>query len=520
MKKILLVASILLVLVGSSFAFSSTFLNANATSTSIQHVIVIFQENVSFDHYFGTYPFAANPPGEPKFTALPGTPIPNNYIGNPGLTQYNPNLNNPARIDRSQPITCDNDHGYTAEQSAYNGGLVNQFVQSTGCSPIVMDYYDGNTVTGLWEYANHFTLGDNFFGTTMGPSSPGAINLISGDTNGATPCPVSGIVSSSCTLVDDVNPTYDACSTGSTVAMTGQNIGDLLNQAGITWGWFEGGFAPSSYTSTGAPVCGSSHYNVGGQSVTDYIPHHEPFQYYKSTSNPDHLPPTSVQMVGKTDQANHQYDLSWFYEAAQAGNLPQVSFIKAPGYQDGHAGYSDPIDEQNFLVSFINFVQSLPQWKNTAIFITYDDSDGWYDQVMPPIVTQSNDPQYDSLLGSTGLCGNAASTNNPEDMCGLGPRLPLLVISPWAKSNYIFNGLSDQTSITKFIEDNWNLGRLSGYSADVKAGSLMTAFDFRQRPIPPLFLDPVTGLPVPYSTAMSHITYDNTTYTAFGARGY
>jgi phospholipase C len=98
--------------------------------------------------------------------------------------------------------------------------------------------------------------------------------------------------------------------------------------------------------------------------------------YYNSTTNPHHLPPTSVAMTGKTDQASHQYDLSDFWGAVQSGNVPAVSFIKAPKYQNGHPGYSDPLDEQNFLVSTISRLQSLPEWNSTAVIIAYDDSDG------------------------------------------------------------------------------------------------------------------------------------------------
>ena len=116
----------------------------------------------------------------------------------------------------------------------------------------------------------------------------------------------------------------------------------------------------------------------------DYSPHHEPFEYYASTANPMHKPPTSVAMVGHTDQANHQYDTADFFAAANAGNLPAVSYLKAPKYQDGHAGYSDPLDEQTWLADTINQLQSLPTWRSTAVVVTYDDSDGWYDHVLGP----------------------------------------------------------------------------------------------------------------------------------------
>jgi phospholipase C len=102
------------------------------------------------------------------------------------------------------------------------------------------------------------------------------------------------------------------------------------------------------------------HDNGYGVKTHDYYANVEPFQYYKSTANPHHLPPTSVTMIGKTDQANHQYDLSDFW-AAEVGNLPAASFLKAPSYQQGHAGYSGPLLEQSFLVDTINKIQKLPE---------------------------------------------------------------------------------------------------------------------------------------------------------------
>ena len=96
------------------------------------------------------------------------------------------------------------------------------------------------------------------------------------------------------------------------------------------------------------------------------MPHHEPFQYYNTTANPNHLPPTSVGMIGQTDQANHQYDVSDFWEAADSGNMPSVSFIKAPAYQDGHAGYSSPLAEQTFVVETVNVHNSYGEQSCTA----------------------------------------------------------------------------------------------------------------------------------------------------------
>jgi phospholipase C len=279
--------------------------------------------------------------------------------------------------------------------------------------------------------------------------------------------------------------------------MTGTNVGDLLNQRNVTWGWFQGGFKPSSVTS-GVASCATAHKNIAGATVTDYIPHHEPFQYFTSTANPHHLPPTSVANIGNTDQANHQYDLSDFFAALAANNLPAVSFLKAAAYQDGHAGYSDPLDEQTFLVDTLNKLQASPRWADTAVVIAYDDSDGWYDHQMGPIVSQSN--TADDALTGLGSCGTA-KPGAYEDRCGYGPRLPLLVISPWAKENFVDHGLTDQSSILRFIEDNWGLGRIGNQSFDALAGSLNNMFDFSRAENGDeddprhLFLNSATGQP-------------------------
>src|SRR5262249_13721074 len=286
---------------------------AHSTKTTIQHVVVIFQENVSFDHYFGTYPNAANPAGEPRFTARSDTPTVNGLTE--ALLTHNPNFANPQRLDRSQALTCDQDHSYLDEQKAVDHGLMDQFIQTAGGScpdkSIVMDYYDGNTVTALWNYAQHFAMSDNSYSTTYGPSTVGALNLIAGQTHGATTPDTPGNVVNG-TVIGDPRPVgeNDDCTvaTAPKAAMSGTNVGDLLNAKGVTWGWFQGGFAPSS-TVSGQAVCDTTHQNIGGATVKDYISHHEPFQYYTSTANPHHLPPTSIAMIGKSDQANHQYDL-------------------------------------------------------------------------------------------------------------------------------------------------------------------------------------------------------------------
>ena len=148
--------------------------------------------------------------------------------------------------------------------------------------------------------------------------------------------------------------------------------------------------------------------------------------------------------------------------------MPAVSFLKAAAYQDGHAGYSNPIDEQTFLVNTINQIEQSKFWKSTAIVVTYDDSDGWYDHQVMPIVNGSN------TAADTPFCSTVPITlGSFTNRCGYGQRLPMLVISPWTRQNYVSHKLTNTASVTTFIEDNWLRGqRIGGGSFDAISGSL------------------------------------------------
>jgi phospholipase C len=544
--------------VATGFALPS-LANDPTTITPIKHVIVIFQENVSFDHYFGTYPFAANSTaGESAFKAASDTPAVNGLLTGPAAPPNNPTLNvagtgtiQPFRLGRDQATTCDEDHNYTDEQAAYHAGQMDLVVQklssaAANCAPdrsTVMGYYDGNTVTALWNYAQHFAMSDNSFGTTYGPSTPGAINLVAGNTHGVTGAtqtgvgPVPGINQSTGasgtqtvtvagsdsngntgggSIVGDPRPFGDVCNPlGSTQAALNnpsRNVGDLLNANRVSWGWFQGGFIN----------CNSVHKASDGSVKQDYIGHHEPFQYFASTQNLTHLPPSSPAMVGLTDQAKHQYDLSALFTINSVSGptsrtyditgfqpgvqLPAVTFLKAPGFMDGHAQYSDPLLEQHFIVQVVNTVMTSKYWKNTAIVVLYDDSDGWYDHVYPPLVNASALgalPSSSDALTGTGQCG-VPLAGAVLGRCGYGPRLPFLVISPFARRNYVDHTVTDQSSVLRFVEDNFGLGRIDpapgktvadGGSFDQIAGSLNSLFNFDGEEDQRLILDANTGQP-------------------------
>ncbi len=409
--------------------------HGDKTATPIKHLVVIFQENVSFDHYFGTYPEALRTPTARRSPRRRVRPRCNGL--STALLAHNPNLAPPKRLDSSPTglagdpggqITCDQDHNYSDEQQSFDSGAMDQFVQSVGtdggthnpgggttsggalCDPkIVMDYYDGNSVTALWNYAQRFSMSDNSFGTTFGPSAPGAINVTSGNTGGVdtaheanspsvatstapdadiTPDGLGGY-----SLTSDAQPYWDDCSTRDAVALKGTNIGDELNAAGISWGWFQGGFAPTTTlrrgrcgerphravdrdvhrrrvlgTFTGKVVptgasnqalCDAVHpvgVALGETAAThqfgfkdDYIAHHEPFQYYATTANPHHLAPASLASIGtdtqqyvggvpQFDTANHNYDTSDFDRSSPRSPRAVAGVRTAGGHVPEGAG--------------------------------------------------------------------------------------------------------------------------------------------------------------------------------------
>ncbi|WLA67342.1 phospholipase C [Bradyrhizobium diazoefficiens] len=509
------------------------------TETPIKHLVIIFNENRSFDHYFATYPNAANPSGSIPFVPKPHTPKVNNLV-TANLLVNNPNnspangtgATDPFRLDRTQANTRSQNHAYTPEQQAVDNGKEDLFPKFTGRGTAggagafgtngqVMGYFDGNTVTAFWNYAQHFAMSDNHWTDTFGPSTPGTLEVISGQTNGAKN--IVGISTQTVpdgqgglTLVGDTDPGIDACSsTTSTILMDGKNIGDLLNAEHISWGSFMGGFDLTLKNANGTTGCARSTFSSTVNGTTaDYFPHHAWFQYYKSTANPTHARPSSVHAIGhthdfngKVDPANHNYDLEDFYAAVKAGHFPAVSYIKMPAFQDGHAGYSDPLDEQVGNVELINFLQKQPEWRETAVIITYDDSDGWYDHQYVAPKSASYDPTADQVNGP-GLCGlgpqkqpapKGLSGKPVNGRCGPGTRVPFIVVSPYARTNFVSHTYISQASVVRFIEDNWLRGqRLGGGSFDASAGSIMDLFDFdhdhrHDLRVDALFLDPTSG---------------------------
>ena len=424
-------------------------------------MVEIFQENVSFDHYFGTYPHAANSDGV-NFKALPHTPavdglppatsssLPPSLRHSTNLLTSNPNSAPPRRLDSSAvglagnaggQLTCDQDHNYSDEQKSFDGGLMDKFVESVGTgggnTPVRDAVQQGNGDGLLRRQHRHRALElrpalrdeRQLLRDHVRPLGPRRdqprlrehrqrrhaheANSPSVATSTSPNADLTADGKGGFSLTSDAQPYWDDCSTRDAVALNGKNIGDQLNAAGLSWGWFQGGFrptttfadgagsdrqhrpvdrAPSSPTSSRRPNSRQAVPHASNQGLCnavtpgrrsrsaatgqwgykdDYIAHHEPFQYYASTANPHHLtvpatPPAATSSpasrtigtdtqsyvggVPQFDTPNHNYDMSDFDQLVTAisnhelpaSALPAVSFLKAPGFQDGHAAYSDP----------------------------------------------------------------------------------------------------------------------------------------------------------------------------------
>ena len=320
--------------------------NAPATKTPIKHVVVIFQENASFDHYFGTYPEALNPSGETQIHGRQRYAQGEQSSASEGLEDQNPNslLSLPFRLGPQNAFTCSEDHGYSDEQSAAHAGAMDMFQDTshtgTGCqsatqgpfaianptdsgfpgtfkaAPTVMAYFDGNTVTALWNYAQNFAMSDNSFDSVYGPSTNGAINLVSGQTHGAIVETASSARNAFAGTGDDAR--RGVCRQSGhrrrhpvrryrpvLRRLLARHHGEVPRQEhrrpferkSVTWGWFAGGFAPTvtAAENNGIAVCGASHAGHPGvasrtRSSAARRQHAHPVTDYSSTTSVPVLP--------------------------------------------------------------------------------------------------------------------------------------------------------------------------------------------------------------------------------------
>ncbi len=333
----------------------------------VKRVIVVILQNHSFDSLFATYPGVMNPlsTGSPGYTQASAS----------GAGTVQPYL-------LTDPFPPDMPHGASYYGQSIDGGKMDGFAVAEG-TDVAMGHYD-NTMPGvdtLWNYAGQYALADNFFMPDVGTEPNLALMMVSAQGTGNE---------------FGVQPVYGPCNKpdGTAAALTNKNVGDEMNTAGVTWGWFHEEYG----------VCG------------DYVATENPFQYFTSTQNTSNL-----------------QDITNFYTQLDGGTLPSVSFVNPGGAHNCHPGNSSITACGAYLDKLIQRVQASPVWPDCAVIVMWDESGGFYDHVAPPTVGGNMD----------------------------GIRIPVMVISPYAKTGYVSHVQMDSVSILRFIQWNWTLPNLN-----------------------------------------------------------
>jgi len=407
----------------------------------LQHLVVIYLENHSFDNLYGEFPGAdglsnagaterqVDASGTP-FSTLPqvsGSPFPTTLPNAPFAIEdfVAANLRIPDLV-----------HRFYHEQLQIDGGSMDKFAQVSNAKGEVMGFYHTGPLPLAAEAAS-YTLCDNFFHAAFGGSFLNHIWLIAARTPVFPNAPSSLVaqLGADGSLINDgaVTPDGYAVNTLFTVNQphppvpwnqlvpnqTFATIGDRLSEHHISWAWYSGGWNDA----------------LAGHADPLFQYHHQPFAFFANYAD------------GTAAKAEHLRDESEFIAAAQAGTLRAVSFIKPLGPQNEHPGYADLLTGEHHVMDLINAIRNGPDWPTTAIVITYDEHGGFWDHVPPPVV----------------------------DRWGPGIRVPTLVIAPFAKRHFVDHNRYDTTSILALIENRWGLEPLS--DRDAGANAMANAFE-------------------------------------------
>jgi phospholipase C len=432
----------------------------------IKHIVVIMQENRSFDHYFGTYP-GAN--GIPPGVCVPDPAHP------PACVRP---FHDPADLNYGGP------HGQTSAVADINAGAMNGFAgqaelgktcttnpNDPSCSPCngtsatrcvdVMGYHDAREIPNYWSYASNFVLQDKMFEPNASWSLPQHLYQVS-EWSAFCTNPLDPL--SCANALQSPNPPGAALSQTPLYAWTDMTY--LLHRAGVSWGYYVfNGTEPDCEQDTSV-TCTSVPQNAATPGIWNPLPHF-----------------TDVQQDG---QLGNVQTLTNFYTAASAGTLPAVSWIDPNGTVSEHPTALVSTG-QTYVTGLVNAIMKGPDWKSTAIFLSWDDWGGFYDHVQPPVV----------------------------DANGFGLRVPGIVISPYAKRGYIDHQTLSHDAYNKFIEDVFLGGqrlnpatdgrpdpRLDVRESNPLLGDLSSDFNFSQTPRAPLVLS-VHPAPGPASTPPS-----------------
>ncbi len=416
----------------------------------INHIVVLYLENRSFDNLFGLFPGAdgvADAGRAATQVDLGGVPFktlpPVLKDGKPD-PEYPANLPNaPFRADKFVPL--DQKHGdlvhrFYQEQQQIDGGWMDKFAAVSNAGGLTMSYYDGSSLE-LWQYAKRYTLADHFFHAAFGGSFLNHFWLICACTpkwDDAAP-ELRAELDASGNLVKDGQVTPDGFAVNTTELVyqphsegadpkkllppqTMPTIGDRLDEKGIGWAWYAGGYQ--------AVMTGHA------DPKALFMTHHQPFVYFKSYAD------------GTAAKGAHLKDEADFLDAIDKGTLPAVSFWKPDGRDDEHPGYATVAEGDRHAALILRKIEASPNWKDTVVIVTSDENGGLWDHVAPP----------------------------KKDRWGPGSRVATIIVSPFAKQGYIDHTSYDTTSILALIEARFELKPLT--DRDAKADPMLNAFDF------------------------------------------
>jgi len=465
-----------------------------AELASIEHIIVIYAENRSFDNLYGLFPGAngidSATPQQYTQVDYDGTPLPHLppvWKGKEPDGAFPKNLpNKPFRID-APPInlplsvpTRDLTHKFYRQQEQINGGRNDRFAQVSEAGGLVMGHYDGSPLP-LWKWAREYTLADNFFMAAYGDSYINHFWLICACTPEARNVPAteraqlddrgwlkrrpdsppSALQGPAAFLPGSVTPDGYSVSTlqpawqpsgvppapggdpryadpaqRTLLPQTAKTLGDTLSARGISWAWYAGAWNAAVNDGMRDPKAKREIIYSTARGAPNFIAHHQPFNYFLRFA------------PGTADRVRHLKDYDDLVTGIDRGTLPQVVFYKPQGNLNEHPGYTDVLSGDVHIADLVAKIKASKLWPRSAIIVTYDENGGFWDHVPPPM----------------------------GDRWGPGTRIPAIVISPFARRGYVDHTSYDTTSIIKFITRRFGLEPLPGVRAN--AGDLIAAFNF------------------------------------------
>jgi phospholipase C len=428
------------------FGVAFTMLASGCGSTELdrlEHIIVIYLENHSFDNLYGEFPGADGLAGAMNTTQVDAAGVPYPELPQNVAQSFPAGLpNGPFNIDAYLPLSTnspDATHRFYHQKQQINGGRMDKFVlYNDDSAGFAMGYYHTAGLL-LAEEAKKYTLCDRFFHAAFGGSFLNHQWLIAAATPkypGTPPQNMLSILNPDGTFFYDgpltpdgyvINTAFSVNAPRAFIAdperipsLTNPTIGDRLSEAGVSWAWYAGGWSDA----------------MAGTPSPYFQFHHQPFVYYASHAD------------GTEAKARHLRDEAEFFYAAQNGKLPQVAYVKPLGISNEHPSYANILDGERHTIDLIDAVRSGPQWSSSVIIVTYDENGGFWDHVAPP----------------------------QTDAWGPGARVPTIVISPYAKKGFVDHTQYDTTSILALIEHRFGLAPLSG--RDAAAADLSAALDF------------------------------------------